>query len=642
MSALNGWHPGERAIQQKLNFAGPMAYQYSIIRSELDEQHREFHTTRLPFVPVTTLDAQGRPWGSILAGSSGEPGFITSPNWDRLTIKAKLWPGEPMRTNFKGKQISSDSRERLLFAGIGIEFSTRRRNKFAGYVDGIGADGDDCIVHVKVNEAIGNCPKYINVRELVPSATDPVVVHERLNILDPLEPLPEDVLSFIRESDTTFIGTTYQASKELEGIFPSHLGMNQRGGRAGFIRVKPSDRRTVVLPDFSGNRLMTSLGNIEATPLASLSFVNFTSGAVLYLTGDAKNVVAPDSYAIMPGQKALTTIFVTGYVLVDNALPVRQRKGSRAAQSPYSPPIRVLSEELGNTTALFSPEENKRAHLTSIRLHSPSLATFTWRTSADLDTKPGQAAILDFTSLLGTVSYQHMALGKPSSVNDDRVRTWTISHTNNPKEFSLTMREKQGGAVTGALFTIARKLRESRPEILEDATPLGLAVRLVGVSGEFVLSEDTPKKLLWIAGGVGITPFLRMLRAMSTGSLRQRDWDVLLILSTREPEVMLGLVSEALESGKSNTDFSHRIRIDIFSQPPSTASIPSHISDWDVEVHYHPERLGTQSLTELAVENLTEREAFICGPDSFKSVGLEAASEIGISSSRVRNEDFAF
>lgn len=64
--------------------------------------------------------------------------------------------------------------------------------------------------------------------------------------------LPDDVIAFIHESDTTFLGTTYAASPNERQKNPSHLGMNHRGGRPGFVRVKPSDQRTVVLPDLSG------------------------------------------------------------------------------------------------------------------------------------------------------------------------------------------------------------------------------------------------------------------------------------------------------------------------------------------------------------------------------------------------------
>jgi hypothetical protein len=73
---------------------------------------------------------------------------------------------------------------------------------------------------------------------------------------------------------------------------------------------------------------MTSLGNIEATPLASLTFIDFASGDVLYLTGDAENLVGPDALKLMPFQKTLTTIYVTGYTFVRDALPVRQRTGT--------------------------------------------------------------------------------------------------------------------------------------------------------------------------------------------------------------------------------------------------------------------------------------------------------------------------
>ena len=64
--------------------------------------------------------------------------------------------------------------------------------------------------------------------------------------------LPQDAIDLIICADTVFLGTAYNASLGDEESYPSHVGMNQRGGRAGFIRVLPSDGRTVVLPDYSG------------------------------------------------------------------------------------------------------------------------------------------------------------------------------------------------------------------------------------------------------------------------------------------------------------------------------------------------------------------------------------------------------
>ena len=64
--------------------------------------------------------------------------------------------------------------------------------------------------------------------------------------------LPGDLISFIHESDMTFLGTSYVALPHERQSNPSHLGMNHRGGRPGFVRVNPSDQRTLVLPDLSG------------------------------------------------------------------------------------------------------------------------------------------------------------------------------------------------------------------------------------------------------------------------------------------------------------------------------------------------------------------------------------------------------
>jgi hypothetical protein len=102
-----------------------------------------------------------------------------------------------------------------------------------------------------------NCPKYINIRDLVPhSRRQPWLVYERLH-LESNERMPEDVIDFITSADTVFLGSVYHA-KPTDKMFPSHVGMNQRGGRPGFIRVRPSDGQTIVIPDYSGERILVT------------------------------------------------------------------------------------------------------------------------------------------------------------------------------------------------------------------------------------------------------------------------------------------------------------------------------------------------------------------------------------------------
>ena len=89
------------------------------------------------------------------------------------------------------------------------------------------------------------------MRDLVPiSDTHPRVVYRRLDLSSD-ERMPEDIISLIHDSDTLFLGTYYNAGEDEERL-PSHVGMNQRGGRPGFARVRPSDGRTLVIPDYSG------------------------------------------------------------------------------------------------------------------------------------------------------------------------------------------------------------------------------------------------------------------------------------------------------------------------------------------------------------------------------------------------------
>ena len=90
------------------------------------------------------------------------------------------------------------------------------------------------------------------MRELDPHPqTSPLVVYKQPNLSEH-ERLPDEIIKFIIENDTVFLGSSYQAYSDEALKFPSHLGQNQRGGRKGWVRVKPSDGKTLVLPDYSG------------------------------------------------------------------------------------------------------------------------------------------------------------------------------------------------------------------------------------------------------------------------------------------------------------------------------------------------------------------------------------------------------
>jgi NAD(P)H-flavin reductase len=384
---------------------------------------------------------------------------------------------------------------------------------------------------------------------------------------------------------------------------------------------------------------MTSLGNVEATPLASLTFVSFTKGDILYLTGSTQNLYGAEARAIMPFQDTLTKIFVTGYTYVRDALPLRQRAGIEIQPSPYSPPIKLLAAETPQSN-IFSKNEEPSALLVHIEIHSPTLATFTWESSAKLSIQPGQAIILNLSTLFGSREYRHMAPGRPSLVNDDFIRTWTVSssteHDSDSRLFSLTIREKSGGTVTTALFNIIRKLLEYKPEALEDSRALGITVDVVGITGDFRLripdaNVDVPRTLFWISGGIGITPFLSMLTAL-TYKPSVPTLDITLVVSTREPQVILSLIASSLGSANPHV----RLFVHVFTHV--TSGIQSKLP-----FVLHPGRLEPSFFeSQLAKFEAATTEVSLCGPEPFEQVVLDYLNRVGIEEKSVQRERFSY
>ena len=88
--------------------------------------------------------------------------------------------------------------------------------------------------------------------------------------------LNAEAIAQIRAADTFFLGTTHPT----RGADASH-----RGGHSGFVRVE--DDQTLWWPDYQGNNMFNSLGNLAVDTIAALLFIDFTTGRTLHLTGRA-------------------------------------------------------------------------------------------------------------------------------------------------------------------------------------------------------------------------------------------------------------------------------------------------------------------------------------------------------------------
>ena len=117
------------------------------IRDYLPDDHRQFYP-QLPMLLVGSIDHSGRPWASVLVG---RPGFINSPDPRTLEVHAKPLFGDPLNENLtQGVQLGM----------LGIEYSTRRRNRLNGEASLI----DESYFRISVGQSFGNCPQYIQAR----------------------------------------------------------------------------------------------------------------------------------------------------------------------------------------------------------------------------------------------------------------------------------------------------------------------------------------------------------------------------------------------------------------------------------------------------------------------------------------------
>ena len=289
------FHAGEVAMQraagvaERLRELGPR-----VIRDHMPDQHREFFE-QLPTLLVGSVDAQQRPWASILAGL---PGFIETRDAQHLRVGALPAPDDPLRAQL---QIGAT------LGLLGIEPATRRRNRVNGTVVALDAHGFE----LRVDQSFGNCPQYIQARDARWVADAPAAHGGQREGAR----LSADATALIVRADTLFIASAAPG----QGADVSH-----RGGKPGFVRVEAGAAGSVLtLPDFRGNLFFNTLGNIAAHPKAGLLFVDHASGERLQLTGGARITADGPQVEAFAGAQRLLRIEVDAGVWASRTLPLR-------------------------------------------------------------------------------------------------------------------------------------------------------------------------------------------------------------------------------------------------------------------------------------------------------------------------------
>lgn len=253
---MTTYHAGELAVQTRLGQAEIAARVGRMIRAEIPAAAAAFLVEQ-PMVVLAATDDAGRVWASLVTGPAG---FVHADD-HTIAVDALPVPGDPLHNVLR----SPDQRVGM----IAIEPKTRRRMRVNGTARPT-ANG----LHIHPDQVYSNCPKYISRRHIEAVDTDgPEPTVRRAEVLD------ERTQQAIARVDTFFIG-----SADPEG----NADASHRGGNPGFLQVLSPNR--LRWPDYRGNSMFQTLGNISANPRCGLLIPDWDTGAALQLTGTAEIV----------------------------------------------------------------------------------------------------------------------------------------------------------------------------------------------------------------------------------------------------------------------------------------------------------------------------------------------------------------
>lgn len=101
-------------------------------------------------------------------------------------------------------------------------------------------------------------------------------------------------------------------------------------------------------------------------------------------------------------------------------------------------------------------------------------------------------------------------------------------------------------------LVIATRMRDSLYKRVLRALDIGAVVKMEGAFGSLTLHSDVKRAAVFIAGGIGVTPFMSILRTSATGA---QERDFILVYSNRRPEdaAFLGELKELERKNKRFT-----------------------------------------------------------------------------------------
>jgi ferredoxin-NADP reductase len=171
-------------------------------------------------------------------------------------------------------------------------------------------------------------------------------------------------------------------------------------------------------------------------------------------------------------------------------------------------------------------------------------------------------------------------------------------------------------------LAIATRMRDSAFKRALRALPIGSPAKVEGPFGSLTLHNNRARPAVFIAGGIGITPFMSILRQAARDQLPQQ---LILLYSNRRPEDA-PFMAELQQLERQNKNF----RLIATMTEMNKSSRP-----WEGET-----RLIDENLVKRVGSDLSAPIYYLAGPPSLVAALREILNRTGIDDDDIRSEEF--
>jgi len=321
----------------------------------------------------------------------------------------------------------------------------------------------------------------------------------------------------------------------------------------------------------------------------------------IILTGTGKNIFTTIYQTII-----YSPLMFLAFIMLTEPLTTPPRRFERLIYGAivgffFAPAIHLGSFYLTPELALIvgnifsyavSPKQKLLLKLTDKIELGPEIFEFVFASERKLAYRPGQ--------------YLEWTLDHPNQDSRGIRRFFTISSSPTESDFKLGVKFYPGPS------SFKKKLRELEPQDQIVASQL---------AGDFTLPRDQKKKLVFLAGGIGITPFRSMIKYLLD---TKQPRDLVLFYSNRSPEEIV--YKEIFD--QAETELGLKTVYAVTDKTGATGAWRGHIG-----------RIN-EAMIAQAVPDFNERYFYLSGPRLMVDAFKEILKKMGVRRSRIKTDYF--